>query len=427
MKYFNINDKGQQASFKQAVMKGMTPDRGLFMPQSYPRFTPSQINEMETESFNQVAFRVLAKFVSPDISKADLQNIVNATYSFPVTIRKLTDRYVLELFHGPTLAFKDFGVLMLAQFYQYFLAKSEKRMTVVVATSGDTGAAVANAFANKDNINAIIFYPKGKVSKFQETQLTQTAKNVHSLRIDGSFDDCQSIVKKLLIDKRLSEYNLASANSINIGRLIPQISYYVYASLQIGKRPLRFIVPSGNMGNITACLMAKECGFPIDSFVIACNDNDTMAKYSSTGRYEPRKTVQTLSNAMDISNPSNFPRIKELYGFEEFKKDIKVISISDIDTAKTIGEVYRKNNYLLDPHSAVAWSASEKLATTKYTDVIVATASPKKFGQEIFDATGIKVDGYEDCPNNYKQKIIDSKNTYQAVYYKVIHILGTNI
>ncbi len=299
----------------------------------------------------------------------------------------------MELFHGPTLAFKDVAAKCLAQLLSFYLKKRQQHSLILVATSGDTGGAVAQGFAGVDNVKVIVLYPKGKVSQLQEQQLTRVADNILPLEVEGVFDDCQTLVKTALNDPELTHLPLTSANSINIGRLLPQIIHYVYAYGQL-QRPLQFIVPSGNMGNVTAGILAMGMGLPIESFLLACNSNDPALDYYRTGIYKPKPTKPTLSNAMDIGNPSNFTRILEYFGHDHKKFCEKVIvdSVDDPTTIATIKSVYQKYGYLLDPHTAVAWSAAEKQrSNNNLMQVIISTAAPVKFAAEIAKAAGISI------------------------------------
>lgn len=388
MKYSTTVDQSIQLSFKDAFFQGIGKDLALIVPHSFPNIESSPL---VGKSIQEIGSMLLFPFLAGDIDQPELLSMINRSLSFPILLKKIGDNQVLELFHGPTQSFKDIAAQFLGNLMEYFLKGTRREIVVVTATSGDTGGAVAAGFANKKNVRVVILYPKNGVSAVQRRQITQGAANVFPIEIDGTFDDCQKYVKQFFTDKRLHHFELTSANSINIGRLLPQMMYYAYAWTQLTNDHLRFVVPSGNMGNVTAGLYAKRMGIPIGSFHIACNENDSVLKYFETGTYRLQQTKRTFSNAMDIGNPSNFERILHLYNHDlnMLKKDVSVSSTNDEDTIKTICEVYKKHDYLLDPHTAVAWSAAQKTKTKDTTDVIIATASPAKFSKEIYEHTGI--------------------------------------
>jgi len=415
MKYVSTKNTTVCRSFGDAVFQGLAPDGGLFVPREFPHLHTDTVSSQQ--SLSDIAIQVLSPFLADEIPPSTLKSILEDTLSFPLPIRNIAGKYVLELFHGPTMAFKDVAAQILPRFMEYFLKKEKKEITVLTATSGDTGGAVAHGFGGSDQMNVFILFPKGRVSKLQHDQLTRVAENVYPIEIDGTFDDCQQVVKHAFTDPELANFNLTSANSINIGRLLPQMIYYAYAvSLlkQSGKK-IRFTVPSGNMGNVTAGLYAKKIGLPIDSFLIASNANDSVVKYFQSGIYTPQETIQTVSTAMDIGDPSNFERILHLYknDMTQLRKDIRAVSISDQETIETIKCVYTDHNYLLDPHTAVAWSASEKVPFDG-VDVVISTAHPAKFASEIKKNTGIEMESLN-IQSQYSSRKFKSKPDFESV------------
>ncbi|MBP9691119.1 threonine synthase [Candidatus Woesebacteria bacterium] len=390
MRCKSTRGKSPEVSFEEAIFQGLAPDGGLYVPTEFPQIAAQSTQQ----SLQETAFDTLSPFLHEELSEAVLRNIITKELSFPIPLVPITPTtYILELFHGPTRAFKDIAAQILPILMEEFLTKKKRKLTILTATSGDTGGAVAHGFASQMNISVIILFPRGKVSRMQRHQLTHVAPNIYPIEVDGSFDDCQAIVKKAFSDPDFDEKHLTSANSINIGRLLPQMVYYAYATalLQNTEMKLRFVVPSGNMGNITAGLYAKKCGIPIDSFLLATNANDPVVTYFETGTYHPKDSIETLSTAMDIGNPSNFERMKHLFGdnLTSMKQDIAAVSVSDRETIEAIKSVYSKYHYLLDPHTAVGWHAAQKNPSSAL-DIIIATAHPSKFATEIYEATGIK-------------------------------------
>ncbi len=391
--------KKQTVNYVDAVLKGLADDGGLFFPENVPSDN-SFLNSFCENSFQENSFEI-AKLFFPTIPNEDLREIIESSVSFPAPLSQLTEnQYVLELFHGPTLAFKDFGARFMARLMNY-INKGESSFNVLVATSGDTGSAVANGFYGIDGINVFLLYPSGKVSEIQEKQLTTYGKNVTSLEIDGTFDDCQKLVKTAFGDNELNDQlNLTSANSINIARLIPQSFYYVEAIKQLGENhyPIIFSVPSGNLGNLTGGLLANKIGFDVYKFIAATNSNSVFTEYINSGVFSPRKSVRTLSNAMDVGNPSNLERIKFMFGdnLELTRKVIFSDTYNDEQTLEAIKEVYNKYNYVIDPHGAVAYNAltdyAEKNNLNNYAGIILETAHPAKFKDIVEDAIGINVE-----------------------------------
>jgi len=399
MKYYNLKNKSKMVSLKEAVLTGIQGSDGLFMPEFIPQLDARFIENIHQHSLQEIAFEVAKLFLNEDVAEREIQSIVKDALNFEIPLVHLHDNvYTLELFHGPTLAFKDVGARFMARLFAYFLKDDNQQIHILVATSGDTGSAVAHAFWNVPNISVTILYPSGKVSLLQEKQLTTLGGNIKALEIEGTFDDCQRMVKQAFADSDLqANINLASANSINLARLIPQSFYYFWAYAQYvekhGKSEVSICVPSGNFGNLTAGLFAKRMGLPFHQFIAATNANDVVPQYLSTGTYTPRPSQQTISNAMDVGNPSNFSRIMELYNCdnEAVKQDIVGYAFTDNATRTTMKDVYEKFNYTLDPHGAVGYAAVEvyQKANPNVACIFFETAHPAKFGDVVQDATGI--------------------------------------
>ncbi len=396
MQYYSLGKQSPNVDFKTAAITGQAPDKGLYFPTQIPKFTAEQIEKFKTLDKASLAFEVMKPYVGGMIDDATLQQICAETINFDFPLVPITDTISsLELFHGPTLAFKDVGARFMSRCLGYFSkhTRAEKPSTVLVATSGDTGGAVANGFLGVAGVEVIILYPKGKVSPIQELQLTTCGQNITALEVEGSFDDCQAIVKDAFMDAELNAaYNLTSANSINVARWLPQQLYYFFAWQQWvakygDKVPMHIVVPSGNFGNICAGMMAKASGLPLGHFVAACNDNNVVTRYLDSGNYEVRKAVATVSNAMDVGNPSNFVRIMEIMqnNFEALKSGLSSYSYDDVATASTIHRVYKTNNYILDPHGAVAFLAAEAF---NQPAIILETAHPVKFPEVVEEAIG---------------------------------------
>ena len=398
MIYFSTNKSSIPVSIKKATLEGLAPDGGLYIPSEIPQFSKEEIKLLEGASFNNIAFAIAKKFIGGEIPLDQLGDIIDSCYTFETPLVRLDDlTFVEELFCGPTLAFKDYGARFLARLTGYFAAEDDKLITVLVATSGDTGSAVAYGFKGIANTRVVILYPSGKVSRLQEQQLTTAGGNVQALEVKGDFDDCQRLVKQAFVDPSLKErLTLTSANSINISRLIPQSFYYAWATLQLKElygwsEPL-FSVPSGNYGNLTAGVMAKLMGFPIGHFIAASNANDSVTRFLDEGRYDPRPTITTLSTAMDVGNPSNFARLRYFYGNSHttMGRDISGISVSDEETLESIRSVFDRFGYIMDPHTAVAFRALEQYRSSGNhagkPGVVLSTAHPVKFLEAIRDA-----------------------------------------
>lgn len=388
MKYYSTNNKSTQATLQEAVVKGLASDRGLYMPEVIKSLPDSFFDEMKDLSFQEVAYVVADAFFGEDVEAENLKKIVYETLNFDVPLVHVNDNiYSLELFHGPTLAFKDVGARFMSRLLGYFIKKEgQKDVNVLVATSGDTGSAVANGFLGVDGIHVYVLYPKGKVSPIQECQFTTLGQNITALEIDGVFDDCQALVKSAFMDEELNKkMYLTSANSINVARFLPQAFYYFYAVAQLhklGKKDnIVICVPSGNFGNITAGLFGKRMGMPVKRFIAANNRNDVFFQYLNSGVYTPKASVQTIANAMDVGDPSNFARVLDLYGHshEAIKNDISGCTYTDEQISETLLDCYRKHGYLLDPHGAVGYRALSEYLESDEVGVFLETAHPAKF------------------------------------------------
>ena len=407
MKYYSTNGKAEKATLKEAVVKGLASDKGLFMPEAVKPLPQSFFDEIQNLSFQEIAYRVADAFFGEDIPADDLKKIVYDTLSFDVPAVPVTDNiYSLELFHGPTLAFKDVGARFMARLLQYFIKQEgNEQVNVLVATSGDTGSAVANGFLGVDGIRVYVLYPKGKVSPIQECQFTTLGKNITAIEVDGVFDDCQALVKNAFMDAELNEHmKLTSANSINVARFLPQAFYYFNAYARMKEiantqhlspnTQLVMCVPSGNFGNICAALFGHEMGLPIKRFIAANNANDIFYNYLQTGKYEPKPSKQTLANAMDVGDPSNFARIYDLYG----KSHAKITSLisgatySDEQIKATMRECYKDSGYILDPHGACGYQALKDGLQAGEVGVFCETAHPAKFKEKVDDILGIDVE-----------------------------------
>lgn len=392
MNLYSTNNQKIRVPLNEAVLKGLPDDNGLYMPVEIPQLPTSFFQRITQLTIADIAFETTKCLLNGAIPDNDLKEIIDQAINFPAPLVPLgTNQYVLELFHGPSLAFKDFGARFMAGLMSYFNQGQDDDLVVLVATSGDTGGAVASGFFNKPGVKVVILYPKNRVSRLQEYQLTTWGGNIIAVEINGSFDDCQSLVKRAFLDKGLSsKLRLTSANSINISRLIPQMYYYFEAYkqlLMLGEKQVPvFVVPSGNFGNLTAGLIAKRMGLPVESFIAAINSNTTFVEYLKTGKYDPKKSVETLSNAMDVGNPSNFDRILDLYKgdndgstWNNVNNVIKSVSISDDETISQIIRTSQKNDYSLDPHTAVGLVAANKIIDSNVPVVVLGTAHPIKF------------------------------------------------
>lgn len=401
MKYYSTNHNAPEAGLEDAVVKGLASDRGLYMPERIKALPKEFFDNIDRMSFHEIACRVAEAFFGEDIPKEDLDRIVCDTLSFDCPVKEVDpDIYSLELFHGPTLAFKDVGARFMARLLQYFIRsrKDKREVNVLVATSGDTGSAVANGFLGVDGIHVYVLYPKGKVSPIQECQFTTLGRNITAVEIDGVFDDCQRLVKSAFMDQELCDQMvLTSANSINVARFLPQAFYYfnAYARMKaLGKaEELVISVPSGNFGNITAGLFAHRMGLPVKRFIAANNANDIFFNYLLTGIYSPKASVQTIANAMDVGDPSNFARILDLYGnsHERISSLISGTTYTDDQIRETMRECYERTGYVLDPHGACGYRALREGLREGETGVFLETAHPAKFKETVEAAIGAEI------------------------------------
>lgn len=430
MKYYSTNRQSPVVSFKEATLKGQAPDKGLYFPESIPQLSSEWLKQIRSIPKEELAFQIMRPYVGEDISTEKLYQIVTDTIDFDFPLIRLDeDIYVLELFHGPTFAFKDVGARFMSRCLGYFSNYKDRKTTVLVATSGDTGGAVANGFLNVEGVEVIILYPAGKVSHVQELQLTTCGNNITALKVNGSFDDCQQIVKEAFMDQELNQrLQLTSANSINIARWLPQQLYYFLALQQWPEKQMAPViaVPSGNLGNIAAGLLAKQSGLVTGNFIAACNSNDTVTDFLRTGIHTPKKSVMTFSNAMDVGNPSNLNRIFEMY---QHKLSLLTSHLSssmqtDTTTLNTIRSVYQQNNYVLDPHGAVGYSALKQYLKEGEKGLFLATAHPVKFPEVVEEAIGINIPLPQAIVPLYTltQKMVDMdasyKNFKEWIYYR---------
>ena len=401
MKYYSTNKNAPLATLHEAVVKGLAPDRGLYMPERIKPLPNEFYDHIDTMSFQEISVAVADAFFGEDVAEDDLRRIVTDTLSFDCPVTKVDDNiYALELFHGPTLAFKDVGARFMARLLQYFIRQEESgRVNVLVATSGDTGSAVANGFLGVEGIHVYVLYPKGKVSKIQECQFTTLGRNITAIEVDGVFDDCQALVKQAFLDADLNAHmRLTSANSINVARFLPQAFYYfnAYARMKaLGKGDnMVMCVPSGNFGNITAGLFGHEMGLPIKRFIAANNTNDIFYQYLRTGKYEPKASQQTLANAMDVGDPSNFARVYDLYGGSHARVTAYIdgATYTDDDIRATMRECHDRTGYVLDPHGACGYQALRELLQPGETGVFCETAHPAKFKEKVDEILGTDID-----------------------------------
>ncbi|MGJ8731745.1 MAG: threonine synthase [Cellulophaga sp.] len=387
MNYYSLNKKAPNTTFKNAVVKGLAPDKGLYFPESITPLPEDFFKNIDHLSNTEIAFTTIKQFVSPEIPEAILKTIVEETLSFDFPVVPLDKNIsTLELFHGPTMAFKDVGARFMARCLGYFNKDNTNEVTVLVATSGDTGGAVANGFLGVKGVNVVILYPSGKVSDIQEKQLTTLGQNITALEVDGVFDDCQDMVKRAFLDDELtSKMQLTSANSINVARWLPQLFYFIFAYKQLHNthKNIVFSVPSGNFGNICAGMVAQQLGLPIKHFIASNNENNVVTNYLKTEDYNPKPSVQTISNAMDVGNPSNFIRIQEIYknNFSALKENLSSFSFTDEETKEALATIYKEYNYIADPHGAVGYLGCKAYLKNNEDAhcVFLETAHPTKF------------------------------------------------
>lgn len=401
MKYYSTNTKAPLATLHEAVVKGLASDSGLYMPEYLYKLPADFFDSIQNLPFNEIAKIVATAFFGEDVEQKALDEIVDDTLLLDCPVVEVSDNiYSLELFHGPTLAFKDVGGRFMARLLQYFIRKEGKEeVNVLVATSGDTGSAVANGFLGVDGIHVYVLYPKGKVSKIQESQFTTLGKNITAIEVDGVFDDCQALVKKAFMDEELNRHmKLTSANSINVARFLPQSFYYfnAYARMKAAGKADNLVVcvPSGNFGNITAGLFGREMGLPIKRFIAANNANDVFFKYLQTGEYTPMASIQTIANAMDVGNPSNFARVYDMFDgdLQKIRSVVSGATYSDEQIRETMKSCFDSNGYILDPHGACGYRALEEGLTEGETGVFLETAHPAKFKETVESAIGAEVE-----------------------------------
>lgn len=419
MKYYSLNNKNHTVSFQEAVINGLSPDKGLYFPSKISELPKTFFENIENTSNEEIAFEVIKPFIKDEIPEKELKQIIKETISFDFPLNKVENNiYSLELFHGPTMAFKDVGARFMSRCLAYFNKNKDQKNIVLVATSGDTGGAVANGFLGVKGVEVIILYPSKKVSDIQERQLTTLGQNITALEVEGNFDDCQDMVKKAFLDEELRHQNLTSANSINIARWLPQMFYFFFAYKALKKfnKSLITSCPSGNFGNICAGILAKKLGLPIHHFVATTNANDTIPRFLTNGVYEPKPSIATISNAMDVGNPSNFVRIQEMYNndLSEFKKDFSSYTFTDEDTLEVMKNIYNQYNYIAEPHGAVGYLGLKK-ELKNHPEAIgffLETAHPVKFIDIVESTLNINLQIPEQIKNvlSKEKKSIKIKN-----------------
>jgi threonine synthase len=422
MKLYSTKNPKNKVSLKKAVMDGLPKDNGLYMPLNIPQLDKEWLKNLPNHSFKEIAFKIASELIGRDIPSNTLLHIIDETITFPAPLVQLYDNiYIQELWHGPSMAFKDFGARFMAGLMSYFNKEGIQDLNILVATSGDTGGAVAAGFHKTPGINVIILYPNGKVSPIQESQLTTLGNNIYAIAIEGDFDDCQRLVKQAFLDESLkSKIKLSSANSINIARLIPQSFYYFEGVKQLmDKEHITFVVPSGNLGNLTAGVMAQRMGAPIESFIAATNANETIPNYLKTGEYDPQHTIKTIANAMDVSQPSNFERLKDLFKgptegstWNNIKNAIKSQAINDKEIYQTISKVYQETNYILDPHTATGIKIAQENVPNfpNKNYIVLGTAHYGKFLKTVIKAIP------NSKPELPERLQLENKKTYNKVY-----------
>ncbi len=424
MQYYSLNKISPDTDFKAATLLGQAPDKGLYFPRVIPTFEKSFIDQLHSLSNEEIAYTVIAPYVGETIPEIELRRIVAETLAFPIPLQKVTeDIYSLELFHGPTLAFKDVGARFMSRCLGYFAKNISQRVVVLVATSGDTGGAVAHGFYNVPGIDVVILYPSGKVSPVQEKQLTTLGNNIHALEVQGNFDDCQRMVKMAFADAELtSKMFLTSANSINVARWLPQQFYYLLAIKQWqSNHPPVISVPSGNFGNICAGLLAQHSGLPVDHFIASVNVNDVVPRFFESGEYEPRPAYATISNAMDVGDPSNFIRIREIFSqvFDNLKKNLTSESFTDEQTKGGIATLYKDHQYMADPHGAVGYLGLKKYLAKNpgKKGIFLETAHPVKFPDSVESIIGKTIPVPEQVAHimNQEKRVILIAADYQEM------------
>ncbi len=443
IKYYSTNGRSPEVTFKEALLKGLAPDGGLYLPVLFPTVSPEELQSFSGMEYYEIAFAILNKYIGNEMDGKELLRLCADSYNFEVPIEKISrHKYIMRLDQGPTASFKDFAARMMSRLMQFSLAKNNQHLTILTATSGDTGSAVANAFYGLKNIKVIILFPAGEVTPVQRKQMTTLQKNITVLEVSGKFDDCQRMVKKAFLDTSLSHISLSSANSINIGRLLPQSVYYFYSWSKLAARiddKAVFSVPSGNFGNLMAGLIAARMGLPVKKFIISTNANDEVPEFLRNGIYKPiSPSINCISSAMNVGHPSNLPRIIAIYGgmmdesgrinrepdIESMRSDLYGVSVSDDDTRETIAEAWRKYQILLEPHGAIAWKGIKeysksggKSQSAKQLYISLETANPAKFSEELLKIVNfnpplpLSMEGL-----NYKEeKYITMDNDYPAL------------
>lgn len=401
MKFVSVRGESPAIPFREALLRGIAPDGSLYIPERIPSLPSSFLNHLDSESLHSIGAQVASLFID-EIPVGDVRNIVERAWNFEIPLVRLEENlFLLELFHGPTLTFKDVGAQFMAHALSYFLKKEQREITIIVATSGDTGSAVAHGFYNVPHITVYVLYPSGKISELQEQQMTTLGGNIHAIEVQGTFDDCQKLVKQSLADREiLHARNITTANSINLGRLIPQIAYYVWGFAQLRNLGVKehptVVVPSGNFGNLTAAVYAKGIGTPIEHFIAATNTNDVVPEYLETGTFTPRASVQTFSNAMDVGNPSNLARLQTFYrnDIQRMRGEIQAVRVSDEETLGEIRNTFERTGYVLDPHTAVGVFAARRTVQSERSSrpiMIAATAHPGKFPDVVQRALGEEI------------------------------------
>lgn len=423
MNYYSLNNKQYKATFQEAVLSSLAHDNGLYFPEIITPLPSSFFDKIEQLNHEEVAFQVIKQFIGDEIPENVLKQIIKETLSFDFPLKQIQENiYSLELYHGPTMAFKDVGARFMSRCIGYFNQNSSQKITILVATSGDTGGAVANGFLGVKNVEVVILYPNGKVSDFQELQLTTLGENISALKVNGTFDDCQAMVKKAFSDIDLKYKNLTSANSINIARWLPQMFYFFFAYRELKKHNKSIVLscPSGNFGNICAGILAKKLGLPISHLIAATNANDTVPRFLDDGKYQPKDTIATLSNAMDVSNPSNFIRIQELYNNDlaELKKDFSSYSFSDEETITAMKLIYEESQHITEPHGTIGFLGLQK-ELTKQPDsigIFFETAHPIKFSEIVEADLNVTLEIPEQIKTILdKKKISTEISTYEEL------------
>jgi threonine synthase len=394
MKYKSTNNKSPEVHFEEAIHAGIAPDGGLYVPTSIPTITRVELESIVGKGIQHVAEFTLQKWFGQLFTRDEVKEIVKSSLNFPMPIIEVSGYKIFELFHGPTHSFSDISSRLMTHISRKLQKKKDKKSRIIMATSGDSGSAIAHSFGTEHDQETIIVFPSGSLSAVQLAQITKINERVVAIEVEGDFEECQTLVHMALGDESLSQYNLISASSMSIGRLIPQTVIYTYLYSELSDGKMSIVIPSGNFGNASSALLARLMGIPMNKIVIACNKNDAAVQYSKTGKFSPKPTVTTISNAMDIGNPHNFPRILHFcdYDHKKFKNYFDAFTVADSKIIHTINAVWSEYNYLLDPHTAVAWAAADEIDASPSSTVIVATASPKKFAETIHKSTGISVD-----------------------------------